>query len=169
MPKKQVKEVRKPGRPSKYDPDLGAELVELAEQGYSFNRFCAKNNIPHSTFYLWRDTYPEFYEACCLASVKFEDYLDNIYKTQAESTQKYANNRQLDAYAAANCKKYKREMAVHNETTNNTLIYNNKTMSYKEILENLKELNKELNLEGLIITNEQELIEQSKPGEAEES
>lgn len=51
---------RKPGRPSKYKPEMGDEVISLMEEGKSIVAVCKELRISRDTFYRWCREHEEF-------------------------------------------------------------------------------------------------------------
>lgn len=58
---KQPKPQKKMGRPTKYSPELAAEILTRIAEGESLHRITKEAGMPsHSSVYLWLMLYPEF-------------------------------------------------------------------------------------------------------------
>src|SRR5260370_26628761 len=72
------------GRPSKFNPETRARLIELVAKGLPFRHACNAAGISTQTFVTWRDQYPDFGEeierAVALAIEKRLDVIEKAAK-----------------------------------------------------------------------------------------
>ena len=133
---KKIKEIKEPGRPTDYKSEYCVQIIEYGTSGKPILKFCADLGISRSTFYKWKDEYPEFKEASEIAKTKNASFWNDEMGKQGTSQDKYPNSAQLKAYVAANIDEYKTEVPNTN-VTNNTL--NISTMDFKDVLAKLSD------------------------------
>lgn len=54
---------RRPGQPTKYDPDYCERLILFMKRGFSFEAFAGEIGVCTDTIYEWAKVHPEFSEA----------------------------------------------------------------------------------------------------------
>jgi hypothetical protein len=63
---------------SKYNTDMGYELIDILSKGDSRAHFCDRHNISYKTFDNWRVKYPEFQLAYDVAYAKCERWWKDV-------------------------------------------------------------------------------------------
>lgn len=66
------------GRPSKYTPQIGEDIVALMEQGFSLTAACAAVNVCNRNRHEWIIKHPEFADLIELGKAKRQLYLESM-------------------------------------------------------------------------------------------
>lgn len=64
------------GRPTKYDPSYCQAVIDDAAKGFSLSAFCGGIMVARDTLTGWRQTHPEFDEACKVAKLVRARFLE---------------------------------------------------------------------------------------------
>lgn len=64
------------GRPTDFRPELGEQILEQMEQGFSLAAAAAELNIHRQRVYEWMERHPEFADTVKLAQVKRQRFLE---------------------------------------------------------------------------------------------
>ena len=64
------------GRPTKYDPAYCQAVIDDAAKGFSLSAFCGGIMVARDTLTGWRQTHPEFDEACKVAKLVRARFLE---------------------------------------------------------------------------------------------
>ena len=76
------------GRPSDFKKKFCKNIIETRAQGKSIAQFRAEFSINASTYYRWRDSFPEFREACEIAKDLDQSFWENKLIDLALGTEK---------------------------------------------------------------------------------
>lgn len=69
-------ETKPTGRPTKYDPSYCQAVIDDAAKGFSLSAFCGGIMVARDTLTGWRQTHPEFDEACKVAKLVRARFLE---------------------------------------------------------------------------------------------
>lgn len=69
-------ETKPAGRPTKYDPAYCQAVIDDAAKGFSLSAFCGGIMVARDTLTGWRQTHPEFDEACKVAKLVRARFLE---------------------------------------------------------------------------------------------
>lgn len=64
------------GRPTDFRPELGEQILQQMEQGFSLAAAAAELNIHRQRVYEWMERHPEFADTVKLAQVKRQRFLE---------------------------------------------------------------------------------------------
>lgn len=82
---------KKLGRPSKYSPDLAAQICNLIAQGNSLRKICRQENMPDmKTVFTWMPLFPDFLQQYTRAYEQRAEHLfEQILEIADDSTNDY--------------------------------------------------------------------------------
>lgn len=75
---KTVTEKRPVGRPTKYRPEYGGQLIECMKRGAWLNSFAAQIGVSRGTLDLWVARHPEFAEAVAIGKAAAAAWWENV-------------------------------------------------------------------------------------------
>jgi hypothetical protein len=141
---------KKPGRPSKFTPELSNKICELTATAHSLEQICQKLKLHHSTIAKWQAENPEFSADYARAREAQGDYMDSKVLTEAQNctNENYLATRvRIDAY------KWRAAHLRPKVYGDKTQIDANVTMSWASIVEEVaaKRLAEAKTIEGEIV------------------